>query len=315
MRQFPRSLIRILATAVLLLTTAPAVQARQLFPDEIALPIGWRPEGIVRGRGPVIYAGSLANGAIYAANARTGEGTVLVQGQEGRVAVGLDFDRRTGYIYVAGGPTGAAHVYDATTGAEVAAYQLATGTPENPTFINDVILSRKAAYFTDSQRPVLYRLPLGPGGSPPAPDAVQTIQLSGDYQQVPGFNANGIEARANDNFVIVVNSTLGTLYRVDPATGVASLIDLGGATVTMGDGILLRGHTLYVVRNQANQIVEIELADDFRSGRVVDRIRNPAFDVPTTITWFRGALYAVNARFGVPNPETQPFSIVRVPVT
>jgi sugar lactone lactonase YvrE len=311
MRQFSRMLILILAAVVLLLTTAPAALAREPWPNEIALPNGWLPEGVVTGRGPVIYSGSRADGAIYAANLRTGEGDVLVQGQAGRVAVGLDFDRSTNYIYVAGGGTGDAYVYDAATGAEVGAYELTTATP---TFVNDVIVTRKAAYFTDSQRAVLYRLPLGPGGTLPAPDAVETIPLSGDYQQVTGTNANGIEARANDKFLIVVNSALGTLYRVDPATGDASLIDLGGATVTMGDGILLRGHTLYVVRNRANEIVEIELAPDLNNGTVVNTITNAAFDVPTTIAWFRGSLYAVNARFGVPSPQTASYNIVRVPV-
>lgn len=312
MRRFPRTLVRALAVVALLLATAPAALAEATWPDVIALPDGWLPEGVVTGRGPVIYSGSRANGAIYAADLRTGEGEILVPGVEGRVAVGLSFDRRTNYIYVAGGPTGDAYVYDADTGAEVGAYELTAATA---TFVNDVIVTRKAAYFTDSQQAVVYRLPLGPGGTLPAPDAVETIPLSGDYEHVPGaFNANGIEARANDKFLIIVNSTLGTLYRVDPESGVASLIDLGGASVTMGDGILLRGHTLYVVRNRANEIVEIELAPDFSSGTVVKTITNPAFDVPTTIAWFRGSLYAVNARFGVPNPETATYNIVRVPV-
>jgi len=34
---------------------------------------------------------------------------------------------------------------------------------------------------------------------------------------------------------------------VDPDTGEASAIDLGGDAVPNGDGLLLRGHTLYVV--------------------------------------------------------------------
>ena len=79
----------------------------------IALPNGWLPEGVVTGRGPGDLLGSRANGAIYAADLRTGEGEILVPGQAGRVAVGLSFDARTNYIFVAGGPTGKAYVYDA----------------------------------------------------------------------------------------------------------------------------------------------------------------------------------------------------------
>ena len=59
-----------------------------------------------------------------------------------------------------------------------------------------------------------------------------------------GLNANGIDATANGAWLIIVNGTLGTLYRVDPETGEATLIDLGGANVERGDGILLDNKTL-----------------------------------------------------------------------
>jgi sugar lactone lactonase YvrE len=288
---------------------ATQAQTAQPFPAQIALPDGWLPEGVVTGRGPVIYAGSRANGAVYAADLRTGEGTILVPGATGRVAVGLSFDQRSNAIFVAGGGTGMAYVYDAATGTELAAYTLTTA---RPTFVNDVIVTRQAAYFTDSQRPVLYRLPLGPGGRLPDADAVETIALGGDYQQVAGFNLNGIEATPDGKTLIVVHSALGVLYRVDPQTGVASVIDLGGASVSNGDGILLQGQTLYVVRNRLNQIVEIALAPDLQRGEVVDTITSPAFDVPTTVAAFGDRLYAVNARFGIPNPLSAEYSIVQV---
>ncbi len=78
------------------------------------------------------------------------------------------------------------------TGATLAAYQLAD--PGKPTFVNDVVVTRDAAYFTDSFQPVLYRLPLGPQGALPDQSAVQRILLSGDFVQVAGpfvFNSNG----------------------------------------------------------------------------------------------------------------------------
>jgi hypothetical protein len=34
-----------------------------------------------------------------------------------------------------------------------------------PTFINDVVVTHDAAYFTDSQRDVFYRIPIGPTGA------------------------------------------------------------------------------------------------------------------------------------------------------
>jgi sugar lactone lactonase YvrE len=308
MRPSNWTLLRRPFALMLLVALLPAsALAGAAFPSVISLPNGWLPEGVVTGRGPVIFSGSRANGAIYAADLRTGQGEILVPGQTGRMAVGLSFDRRSNYIFVAGGTTGDAYVYDARTGEEVAAYELTSATP---TFVNDVIVTRDAAYFTDSMQPVLYRLALGPGGS--LPGAAETLPLSGDYLHISGFNLNGIEATSDGSALIVVHSTHGVLYRVDPATGEATTIDLGGASVSAGDGLLLQDSTLYVVRNNLNQIAVIELASDLSSGTLVDTITDPRFDVPTTIAAFGDALYAVNARFSTPpTPETT-YNIVRV---
>ncbi len=245
---------------------AAAMTARS-FPSIIALPDGFQPEGIVAGRGHELFAGSLANGAVYRANARTGEGEVLVPGETGRVAVGLAFDPRTGYLFVAGGGTGMAHVFDSRTGEEVASYTLtAPGT-----FINDVVVTKDGAYFTDSAQASLFVLPLSPDGGLPA--APQALPLTGEWVQVAEeFNANGIEATRNGKTLIVVNSELGVLFAVDPENGEATAIDLGGASVTSGDGLLLRGRTLYVVRNFLNTIAVVKLAPDLASGVVVDEL-------------------------------------------
>lgn len=291
----------------MLLQFAPAARAAQSFPEVIRLPDGWLPEGVVTGRGPVIYAGSRASGSIYAADLRTGEGRVLVQ-QSGRVAVGLSFDRRSNYIFVAGGPQGTAYVYDAASGAEVAAFRF---TDSANTFINDVIVTRDGAYFTNSNRAEIYKVALGRRGSVPTDGSFSTIPLSGDWEQVAGFNANGIEATPNGKTLIVVNSTTGNLFYVDPTSGVATKIDLNGASASNGDGLLLEGRTLYVVRNRLNQIAVFEPVDR-SSAALVDTITDPRFDVPTTVASYGGALYAVNARFGVPNPESASYTIVRV---
>ena len=299
--------LAVMILALLALSHRPATA--QAFPEIIPLPDGFQPEGIVRGYGPILYAGSLVDGSIYEANLVTGAGELLVQGQEGQVAVGLSFDRRSGYLFVAGGPTGAATVYDTATGELVAQYQLT----EEPSFINDVIVTRQAAYFTNSMQPEFYRVPLGPAGQLPAAGDVETVPLSGDFQQVDGFNANGIEATRNGRHLIIVNSALGILYKVDPATGVAEAIDLGADDASNGDGLLLRGRTLYVVQNFQNQVAVIKLDWNLTSGERIDTITHEAFDIPTTIAGFGPALYVVNARFSTtPTPDTE-YNIVRVP--
>jgi sugar lactone lactonase YvrE len=303
-------LTTVLTLLAMLVLVLPVSAKGHTFPDLIQLPVGFAPEGIVAGRGTTFFVGSLVDGAIYRGDFRTGEGEILVAGETDKVSVGLAYDPRSNLLYVAGGPTGLARVFDAETGTLVASYQLATTTPR---FINDVIVTREAAYFTNSNQAVLYVLPLGPGGSLPAASDVEVLPLSGDWQQVAGFNANGIEATANGKWLIVVHSSLGNLYRVDPQTGEATLIDLGGYSVSAGDGLLLRGSHLYVVRNRLNLIVEIDLSNDLTSGVVVDVLTNPAFNVPTTVTSHGGSLYAVNAKFGTPQAGT-PYEVVKVPL-
>jgi sugar lactone lactonase YvrE len=278
------------------------------FPKIIPLPDGFQPEGVAVGRGTTFYAGSLVNGAIYSGDLRTGQGDTLVPGQEGRIAAGLALDERSNYLFVAGGPTGQAYVYDAGTGAEVASYTL----NENGDFINDVIVTRDAAYFTNSNSAVFYKLPLGPAGAVPGPSPVEEIPLTGDYMIVPGFNANGIEATADGGSLFMVNSAAGKVFRVDPGTGVATEIDLGGASVSNGDGLLLQGFDLYVVRNFFNQIAIVRLDSDLSTGAVVDTITDPAFDIPTTLAGFGSRLYTVNARFATPPTPNTAYDIVQI---
>ncbi len=64
------------------------------WPDRIDLPDGFRPEGIAIAHGRTAYVGSsLADGDIYAADLRTGEGSVISEGP-GTSSVGLKLDHR-----------------------------------------------------------------------------------------------------------------------------------------------------------------------------------------------------------------------------
>ena len=274
------------------------------FPAVIQLPTGFQPEGIEIGKGTTFYVGSVATGAIYRGDLRTGQGAILVPAAAGRSATGIEYDHKR--LFVAGASTGGAYVYDARTGALLKTYQFATA----PTFINDVVVTRNAAYFTDSSKPVFYKVPIGRDGTL---GAAQTIPLSGDYTQVAGFNLNGIDATPNGKFLVAVQTANGRLYRIDPATGVAKTISLAnGESVPNGDGILLDGKKLYVVQNQNNAIAVVRLSSDLTSGVVRNRITNPNFRVPTTIDEFGHWLYAVNARFGEANPGSLAYQVVQV---
>ena len=264
------------------------------FPEVIPLDGGFQPEGIEVGKGTTFYVGSRVTGAIAVGDLRTGEQTTLVEGGEGRLATGIELDEHN-RLFVAGAGTGDAYVYDAKTSALLETYDFASLPPD--TFINDVVVTPKAAYFTDSRRAVIYKVPIGPGGALADPADFEAIPLTADL-----VNLNGIDATPDGKRLIAVRSDTGKLFGIDPETGDADEIDLGGESVPAGDGILLSGKTLYVVQNRMNQVAVIELAPDLLSGEVVTRLTDPDFRVPTTIDELGDRLYAVNARFGVANP-------------
>jgi sugar lactone lactonase YvrE len=291
-------------TALAAVLVAGSPGASGPFPQVIQLPRGFQPEGIEVGRGTTFYVGSVANGAIYRGNLRTGTGAILVAGETGKAATGIERDSRN-RLFVAGAGTGKAHVYNARTGSLIRTYTLAT----SDTFINDVVVTRSAAVFTDSRKAVLYRVPIGPGG---ALGASHTIPLSGDFSLAGGFNLNGIDATPNGKTLIAVQSNKGKLFRIAPATGVAREISLGAESVPNGDGILLTGKTLYIVQNQQNRVAVIALSANLASGRVVTRLSDPDFSVPTTIDDLGRRLYAVNARFGTPNPGSADYQVVQL---
>lgn len=296
----------VLLLAIFACLAVPAALAKGSFPETIPLPNGFQPEGIAVGKGDTFYVGSIPTGAVYAGSLRTGRGTVFIPGAPGRAATGLEYN--DGRLWVSGASTGKAFVYSARSGALLSDPQLATGA--GATFINDVVVTKRAAYFTDSQRPVLYRVAFSKHG---AAGAVTTLALGGDYQHVAGqFNLNGIDATPSGKTLLAVQSVTGKLYTIDPKTGVAKLVDLGGATLPSGDGILLHGRTLYVVQNFLNKIAVVRLSHNLTRGVVTREITDSDFDVPTTIDRFGHWLYAVNARFSTPPSPDKTYQVVQV---
>jgi streptogramin lyase len=298
---------RLLVVFVAVLTAASAITALAVAgggPERIALPDGFRPEGIAAGMGPSVYVGSIPTGRVLEIDTKTGSSQEAVPAREGHAAIGLKYDGHRNRLFVSGGPTGKAFVYDATSGAELAAFQLTA--PGQPTFINDVVLTRKAAYFTDSLQPVIYAVKRDLSGVTP-------IALT-SFPMTPGQNnLNGIEAAPNGRVLLAIQSSEGVLWRIDPATGSHTPVDLHGAELTDGDGLLLiRKRTLLVVQNRSNQVAVVRLDRHYRSGRVVRTITHPDFDVPTTVARKRGGLYLPNARFTTPPMPDTEYWVTRV---
>lgn len=277
--------------------TAGAAQA-QPFPGVIVIEGASSAEGIAVGAGSTFYAGDLFQGDIHRGDLRSGSTSLFVDAPAGRMAVGMAADTRHGLLVVAGGATGMGYVYDIATGADVAVLPLID--PAQGTFVNDVTVTRDAAWFTDSAHSHLYRVPIAPDGSVGAPT---TLELTGPAANLSGdFNLNGIAATANGKTLIVAHSGDATLYTVDPVTGASAPIE--GADVPSVDGILLEAGRLWAVQNFLNQVTELRLSPDLSAATVEKVITHPAFQVPTTVARHGDKLALVNAKFDTGIPPT-----------
>lgn len=283
---------------------APTAASAGADPILLPLPNGFEPEGIALGRGTTFFVGSLANGAIYRGDTGTGEGDLLVaESTHGGPAVGLSFDRATDRLFVAGGGAGVAVVVDTESGDEIASVPLTT----EPSFVNDVVIAKGVAWFTDSRRPVLYRMPVDD------PASAEEVALDGEFGFDPaGFNLNGIAALRGGRVLVVVHSPTGRLFRVDPGSGEIRPIDLGSDAVVNGDGLVVKGRDLVVVQNRDNQLSIVRLSRDLSSGSITEVIEDPSFRIPTTAARRGQNLFVVNARFGTPPGPDVDYDVVRV---
>ena len=120
---------------------------------------------------------------------------MFIDAPAGRQAEGMAADLAHDLLFVAGGFTGQGYVYDLGTGATVATYQFAVPSPTAApptTVINDVAVTRRGAWFTDSRQAQLYFVPVSRAG---VPGPSRTLALSGPSADTSGdFNLNGIQA-------------------------------------------------------------------------------------------------------------------------
>lgn len=281
--------VLLLLTVVFIGTTVSATT----FPDLIVLPGATSAEGIATGSGSTFYAGELFSGDVFRGDLRTGEAERFIDAAPGRMALGLKADVRDGLLFVAGGFTGQGYAYDLATGAPVMSFQLGA-------FINDVVVTNGAAWFTDTALPQLYRVPIGAGG---ALGSVSTLVVSGPAADTSfDFNINGIAATPDGKTLIVAHSGLGALFTVDPDSGVSE--EITGVEVPFVDGILFEGGRIYAVQNFMNQIAEIKVSGDLSSGTVEKVITSPFFQIPTTVARHGNQLAAVNGKFDTGFPPT-----------
>jgi hypothetical protein len=286
-------------------------------PARINFPADWRAEGIF-GHGHTFWAGNTATGSIFKGDIRTGQGTVLVN-VTGRSAFGVFVDKWH-RLWVAGGATHHAYVYNADTGAEIADITLPAVAGSG--IINDVVATRHAVYFTNTNSAanpganVLFEVPLGKHGEIGTPVVVPGTFPSG----------NGIEATKNGKTLVVASFSPfvapnppvpSKIYTVDTKTNAVHEITItengAPASLPRADGLILKGHTLYLVLNlpsasfpgRVGEIAVVKLNHNFTAGQVVGHLEpneNAPLVNPATADIFGKYIYVItrNTPFAAP---------------
>jgi sugar lactone lactonase YvrE len=302
-----RTAVGFIALLALLLPTAlPATASPPSRDDVIVLDGATSAEGIAAGEGTTFYAGELMSGDIFRGDIGEGKATRFIDVPAGRMAVGMKADTRNDLLFVAGGMTGKAFVYNTETKATVAELTLST---KEGAFINDVTLTDDGAWFTNSKYNELYLVKVSRWGE--VRKNVRTLTVLGEAGAAlapEDFGMNGIASARDGRVLIVAHSKNQALYTVHSRSGESNRIK--GPNLQFVDGILVKRHTVWAVQNMSNQISRLKLSGDLSSFTVEEVIKSEAFDIPTTVAKFGNTLAAVNAKFG--KKATQ-YEVVLVP--
>jgi sugar lactone lactonase YvrE len=302
------------AALVALLVGSAGAEPR---PDRYVLPgNSVYPEGVTYERGTSnFYVSATSDGRVFRGHLGRARAQVFLPGRkDGRTtAIGLEVDR--GRLFVAGGDTGRIFVYSTAAPRLVRVFTTGSGG-----FLNDVAVTRGGdAYFTDSLRPAIYRVPrTSVRGGPSLPRLrlrpwLKLAESPIKYQG--GFNLNGIVATPDGNYLLTVQSNTGRLFRIEVRSKRVVEVDLGAVQVAGGDGLELQGRTLYAVQGGLVGVAKLQLSSDYASARLQGTTNHPSFAYPTTAALARGRLLVVNSQFdrrGTGNPRL-PFTVSSIP--
>ncbi|WP_338875706.1 gluconolaconase [Spirosoma sp. SC4-14] len=177
-------------------------------------------------------------------------------------------------------------VYDLASGASVARYDLAKLYPNSKHFANDIAFDANGnAYVTDSFAPVIYKIP----SDTTQPSALYSPLFAG----TEGFNLNGIVYHP-DNFLIVVKSNEGTLFKIDLNNTSILPKQILGPTLPNGDGMVFYNNDLYVVNNR-NRVSRLRSTDNWNTFAIVET-DSTGYNQATTNVAVNGRIYTLNAR-------------------
>jgi Cu-Zn family superoxide dismutase len=252
-----------------------------------------------------VYAGSLADGALYRLSPEGGFELFSAAGEGGRSSVaGVNVDAH-GRLWAAGGYDGTLSVYELAGKDLVARFDVGT----SPTCVNDIAFGPNGeAYVTDSLVPILFRVDGG------LLNFERWVDLA--EQGVPwpdGLNFNGIVLTPDGRHLVVCQTNSGRFWRITLETGTVQEVTLEGGPLEHADGLDRDGSTLYVAVNALNRLAVVELAPDGSSARVVTTLISDDFAFPTAVRVQGDRLLVVNGQLDKMGSSPRlPFEVVAI---
>jgi Cu-Zn family superoxide dismutase len=227
------------------------------------------------------------------------------------VALGMKVDAAN-RLWIAGGRTGRMFVVDVDSGKVLKQVTAPSGAGS---LINDVALVDGAAYFTDTRTPTLWRLAaMG--------NRIGDLEAWTTFADTPieydgGNNLNGIAVTPDGAALVVVQMDKGLLFLIDLASKAIRKIDTTGIALSGGDGLVMVGDLIYVVRQPAGEIVTLKVQPDPPVAKLVNRFRDPALAWPATALLAEKSLMVVNSQFNtrVTKSASTPFTFAVVPLS
>jgi hypothetical protein len=226
-------------------------------------------------------------------------------------AVGIVVNGRR--VLVVDGGSGVLYAYDRDGKSLFAAK-----TPDEGSFLNDIVVSGGFAYVTDSFKPIVWRAPVNSSGELALEPWLDLSTQGASYIEKT-FNWNGIEATSVPGVLVAVDSASGALFRVDTTTKTVTKVGHGTDTVVNGDGLVVRGTSVWVVRNADGEVAEATMNQDWTNGSVSVLLQSDLFGFPTTADILGKQMLVVNSQFDKggpvgPGTPTRPFTVSAIPL-
>jgi hypothetical protein len=279
----------------------------------------------------VFLAGSYHEGTIYRLPSDAKSVPAVVMGNSthghGR-ALRLKVDSTGQRLWVL--DTDAVYAYALPDGRLLHRIPLAVGTRSRKHCLPDMALDGATGdvYVSDAGAPVIHRIAAGPGGGMPQATAIP-VSFGADGSSAGGFSA--LTVQGSPPFLIAGEASSGKLWRVDPASGAATVLPVPPIVGVCGMGAVVpeqrpylyrppRTLLLYVTTGFTHRVLRVTLAHDFRSGEIARIAPAMTVDTPISVVAFSRFVAVTGSRLGRHgdfnggrNEALPPFRLVLMP--